>query len=69
MYNLESPGPNEGRMPGAGSAQPTFKVLNVPTALCTGCVNDNPIRPFELNGPAGHCGAVCPGHKKILVRA
>jgi hypothetical protein len=68
MYNLPE-GSAQGRMPGAGSVQPTFKAIDVPVSVCIGCVNYTPRCPFDLNGPAGHCDEVCPGPKKILVRA
>lgn len=68
MFDLKE-GSAQGRMPGAGSVLPTFKAVQVPVPVCTSCINYNRNKPFDLNGPAGHCDAVCPGPKKILVRA
>lgn len=68
MYDLKE-GSAQGRMPGAGSVPPTFKPMAVPRSTCDQCVNYDRNRPFDLNGPAGHCDVVCPGNKLVLVRA
>lgn len=84
MYNLESPGPNRGRMPGAASLhgkgasdltrQGEFAIMRSDVqGTCQGCVNYQGPGPaegsMEQGGPVGKCHEICPGPGRIFVRA